>query len=331
MSVLERSCGNLARALEFAEDSYEIARTVGSKNAQALALSERCFVRSTLGDVDLARADAEQVLAIEQEASVGYASGVIRAALAFLELSIGNVQRASELLEYLAAAIEHMGHCNPSSASFGLPDKIEALVGIGELERAEALTAMLERHGQLHDRGSVLARAGRCRALLSAARGDPTTAHVAIEQALMQHARVPMPLELGRTLLIKGQLERRRKQKRAARESFRLALESFESIGARLWSERARSEIERTGVRHRRGDALTPTELRVADLAATGLTNKRIGEAMFISAKTVEANLARVYLKLGIRSRAELGKAMAERQADAPSGPLRTGDSSITK
>jgi DNA-binding NarL/FixJ family response regulator len=86
------------------------------------------------------------------------------------------------------------------------------------------------------------------------------------------------------------------------------------SIGAPLWAERARAEIERTGVRHQPGDALTPTELRVAELAADGLTNKRIADTVFISAKTVEANLARVYLKLGIRSRAELGRAMAERR-----------------
>jgi DNA-binding NarL/FixJ family response regulator len=123
-----------------------------------------------------------------------------------------------------------------------------------------------------------------------------------------------MPLELGRTLLVKGQIERRSKRKRAARESFHEALETFVSIGARLWAERARAEIERTGVRHQTGDALTPTELRVAELAADGLTNKRIADAVFISAKTVEANLARVYLKLGIRSRAELGRAMAERR-----------------
>jgi DNA-binding CsgD family transcriptional regulator len=313
MSVLERSCGNLQLALEFAENSHEIARTLGSKNAEALALAERCFVRSSLGEVDLARADGEQVLAIEQRASVGYAAGVVRAALAFLELSIGNAQRASELLEFLAAAVESVGHCNPSSATFGLPDKIEALISTGELERAEALTAMLERHGQVHDRGSVLARAARCRALLAAARGDPTAAQVEIDEALAHHARVPMPLELGRTLVVKGQVERRGKQKRAARESFERAQERFDSIGARSWSEHVRTELERTGVRHTEGDALTPTELRVAELAAAGLTNKRIAETVFISAKTVEANLTHIYLKLGIHSRAELGRAMAER------------------
>jgi len=128
-----------------------------------------------------------------------------------------------------------------------------------------------------------------------------------------------MPLELGRTLLVKGQIERRGKQKRAARDSFLAALERFDSIGARLWSTRVRTELERTGVRHSHGDALTPTELRVAELASAGLTNKRIADTLFVSAKTVEANLGRIYLKLGVRSRVELGRAMAaQQQADLP-------------
>jgi DNA-binding NarL/FixJ family response regulator len=126
-----------------------------------------------------------------------------------------------------------------------------------------------------------------------------------------------MPLERARTLLARGQIERRAKQKRAAREAFQTALEQFEETGARLWADRARADLERTGVQHSHGDALTASERRVAELAAAGLTNRRIAEAVFVSTKTVEANLARVYLKLGIRSRAELGRVMAERGAAA--------------
>ncbi len=111
-----------------------------------------------------------------------------------------------------------------------------------------------------------------------------------------------------------GQIQRRAKRKRAARETFTEAAATFDAIGARLWADRARQELERTGVRHTEGDELTPTELRVAELAAQGLTNRRIAETLFLSAKTVEANLSRIYLKLGIRSRAELGRAMAERE-----------------
>ncbi len=231
---------------------------------------------------------------------------------AFLELSLGNAKAASDALAPLCRIVEAEGSCNQFTAVI-LPDQIEALVALEELDRAQALTGMLEQHGPAHDRRSALGNAARCRALLAAARGDLERARAEVTLALEQLERVEMPLERGRTLLVRGQIERRSKRKRAAREAFAAAVETFDAIGARLWAQRARAELERTGVRHSEGDELTPTELRVAELAAQGLTNKRIAETLFISAKTVEANLARVYLKIGIRSRAELGRAMAQR------------------
>ena len=81
-------------------------------------------------------------------------------------------------------------------------------------------------------------------------------------------------------------------------------------MGAKLWADRARQELERVGIRRPAGDEMTETERRVAELAAAGKTNREIAEALFISPKTVEANLAHIYRKLGIRSRAELGARM---------------------
>ena len=80
----------------------------------------------------------------------------------------------------------------------------------------------------------------------------------------------------------------------------------FGELGARLWLERTRRELARTGLTRSPDRELTPTELRVAELAAAGAQNKQIAGALFISVKTVEANLSRVYAKLGIRSRVEL-------------------------
>jgi DNA-binding CsgD family transcriptional regulator len=165
---------------------------------------------------------------------------------------------------------------------------------------------------------SALAAASRVRALLLAGRGDLAGAREAAEGALAIHERLGMALEVGRTLLVKGQIERRAKQKRAAGESLARALEVFERIGARLWSDRARAELARTGSRRAGSDDLTPTEGRVAELATQGLTAKQIGEAIFLSPKTVEANFSRIYSKLGIRSRAELGRVIAERDRATP-------------
>jgi DNA-binding NarL/FixJ family response regulator len=124
-----------------------------------------------------------------------------------------------------------------------------------------------------------------------------------------------MPFELGRTLLIKGVVQRRMKQRAAARETLEHALGIFERLGASLWAERARAEIARIGVRTEAQTELTPIEERIAALVAEGHRNREIADALFLSPKTVEANLSRTYRKLGIRSRAELVAKHAERSA----------------
>jgi DNA-binding CsgD family transcriptional regulator len=308
LSWAERTRGNLGRALEVSNEGCEVAQMLGGDTARLDMLCERSYVRATLGDEPGAREDAELALACTTDDL--YSTLWLRGARAFLELSLGNVDAARD--ERFCAVVEEAGSCNQFTAVF-LPDQIEALAASGELDRAGALTGMLEQHASASGRLSALAFAARCRGLLAAARGDVADATREFELALDELERIEMPLELGRTLLVTGQVARRAKQKREAREAFTRALETFEGIEAGLWAARARSELERTGLRHNAGDDLTPTESRVAGLAAQGLTNRRIAETLFLSAKTVEANIARVYLKLGIRSRAELGAAMAKR------------------
>ena len=118
-----------------------------------------------------------------------------------------------------------------------------------------------------------------------------------------------MPFERARTLLVQGQIHRRRKQKRAARLVLEEALAVFERLGAELWAERARGELARTAAR-RAPEGLSATERRIAELAASGLTNEAIAAEVFLTRKSVEANLARAYRKLGIRSRAQLARAL---------------------
>jgi DNA-binding CsgD family transcriptional regulator len=111
--------------------------------------------------------------------------------------------------------------------------------------------------------------------------------------------------------LIRGRLQRRVKQKRAAAQTLHEALALFERLGAPAWEAQARAELERVGLR-RAPDELTATERRVAELAADGLTNREVASKAFMSPKTVQANLTRIYRKFGISSRAELGARMAE-------------------
>ena len=118
-----------------------------------------------------------------------------------------------------------------------------------------------------------------------------------------------MPFERARTLLVEGRILRRLKQKRDARTVLADAAREFERLGAATWQARADAELRRTATR-RAPDELTPTERRIAELAAAGLANPEIAARVFVSRKTVEANLGRAYRKLGITSRAQLARAL---------------------
>jgi len=186
------------------------------------------------------------------------------------------------------------------------PDEIEVVVAMGRLDEAHALLVPFEDKGRQLDRAWAIATAARCRALLAAAQGDLPAALKAADEAVLEHDRLPLPFELGRTLLVKGTVERRAKRKREARDTLTRALEAFEMLGAATWADRARGELARIGGRPPAPLALTPTEGRVAELVAAGSTNREVADALFVSVHTVEANLKRIYRKLGIRSRTEL-------------------------
>jgi DNA-binding CsgD family transcriptional regulator len=170
------------------------------------------------------------------------------------------------------------------------------------------LIEALECNGRRLDRPWMLAIGARCRSMWLAARGDVEAAARTAHDAMAQHDRLPMPFERARTQLLLGQLQRRQRQKERARATLREALQAFEAMGTPLWANRARAELARADVVPTDSLALTPSERRVAELAASGMTNRDVAAALFISPKTVEANLARIYRKLGIKSRAELGR-----------------------
>jgi DNA-binding CsgD family transcriptional regulator len=186
------------------------------------------------------------------------------------------------------------------------PDAVEALINVGEIAAAEPLIEKLERDGRRLDRAWLLATGGRCRGMWLAAMGDVHAAMRSVTAAMAQHDRLPMPLERARTQLVLGQLQRRQRSTQLAAATFRDAFGEFERLGASLWAARARAELDYTTAGSPRKDVPTPTERRIAELAASGMTNREIAATLFVSLKTVEANLTQVYRKLGIRSRAQL-------------------------
>jgi DNA-binding CsgD family transcriptional regulator len=178
------------------------------------------------------------------------------------------------------------------------------------LDEAEALLGRLERRARKLRRVSALGAAARCRGLLLAARGDLGSALAGLDSAV-DRSSPTIPFERARTLLVLGQVQRRAKQKRPGRESLEQALAGFKSLGASLWVEKAGDELARIGGRAPFGSELTPTERRLAELVAEGRSNKEVAAALFVSPRTVETKLSRIYAKLGVHSRTELAHRLA--------------------
>ena len=155
----------------------------------------------------------------------------------------------------------------------------------------------------------ALAMAARCRGLAHAELGELDAALNALEESRRAHEVLELPFERARCVLEIGRVQRRRKQKRLAREALLEAAQTFAVLGTPLWAARAKAELKRVNVR-RASSGLTPTEENIAMLAAEGLSNRAIAQRSFVSVKTVEANLGRVYRKLGITSRPQLVHAL---------------------
>jgi DNA-binding CsgD family transcriptional regulator len=297
--------GRWDEALGFAEEAYEMALQVGQRHQQAWALSSRALVRASLGLEELARRDATEALEIAGERAMGVARIHAVWAIGLLGLS---VDRPDETVRALAPVREQLiagGVAEPGSMRF-VPDEIEALVVLDRLDEAAEILDWLEQRGRALDRASALGGAARSRALLVASQGDLVTARRTLESSLAHYDRTDLPFERTRTTLALGVVQRRLKQRSAARATLEEAFASFEALGARLWAEKARIELTRIGGRApSRGD-LTPTEARVAGLVAEGRSNKEVAAALFVSVRTVEGHLGKIYAKLGVRSRAEL-------------------------
>jgi DNA-binding CsgD family transcriptional regulator len=301
--------GNFAEAARRADEANERAEQGGG--SLAIALSMRSMVAAYLGREDDSRSDARAVLdTADRTASPRLAEWPVMT-LGFLEVSIGNHAEALAVMQPMQRTFESIPGTEIMTATF-IPDAVEAMIALGRGGEAEPLIAALERNGRRLDRPWMLATGARCRSMLLAAKGDVEAAARKAQEAMAEHERLPMPFERARTQLLVGQLQRRQRQKERSRATLREALQSFEAMGAQLWAGRVRSELARAEVVPTRDLALTPSERRVAELAASGMTNKDVAAALFISPKTVEANLGRIYRKLGINSRAELGRIIGD-------------------
>jgi DNA-binding CsgD family transcriptional regulator len=315
--------GRWTEADQLATRALEHADQLRDDQYRVIALYARALLDAHLGRVEAARTCAMEALAVADAVSDALFAVQSRTVLGFLALSNGDAGAADRELRALPAWLYSNGWREPTD--FAWANAIEAMIGTGDLQEAET---WLERYEDLAARSGspwALATASRSRGLLCEARGNIESAREAFDRALAEHARMHCPFEYGRTLLATGSIQRRAREKRAARETLEEAHGIFDGLGARLWASRTGDELGRVSGRRPAASDLTTTEARLAALAAEGLHNKEIAAALHISVHTVEAHLTRIYRKLGIRSRAALARRLNSSQV--LSGPAESSSS----
>jgi DNA-binding CsgD family transcriptional regulator len=307
--------GDVQSAIRYADEGRVLTEQTGQATVGAYLLALRALADAIAGDVDAGRDRAERALAVAVRTNGRPAEHFARAALGLLEQSIG---RPAEVVRALGPLVDFLRAeqiAEPGTARV-VPDQVEALIALGDLAAAEELLGWLEGNARRLERRSALAASARCRGLLAGARGDVETAIAELQRALALHEGVPIPLDLARTQLAYGSALRRFRQKAAARQALEAARDGFDELGAGAWSARAEAELGRVGGRVPSSGALTPTERRVAELVAQGLQTKQVAGRLFVSPKTVEGHLTRIYGKLGVSSRTELAGRLDRRETE---------------
>ena len=294
--------GRLDLAYAAAEEGYALSIELG--HGAGWHLATLAYIEAIRGDEQAAREHAEQALALAQRSGDVYLGAGARAALGLLELTLGRPPKAAEVLLEITAPdrtdLTYVATVGPAV------DAIEAVVRGGLAnEQAEAPLQLLRdwaQHAPTDANRSLLTRS---EALLGTRDAEEAFAEAA------GLGRALTPFERARTELLYGEWLRRRRRRSDARAHLREAAELLRSLAAQPWAERAESELRATGETARRREAatldqLTPQELQIAGLVAQGLTNREIASQLFLSPRTIEYHLRKVFTKLGLASRAEL-------------------------
>ncbi|MFC7879796.1 AAA family ATPase [Isoptericola sp. NPDC057391] len=296
--------------------AVDIARETGQRGPLAAALAGRCWHAARQGDAARCRGDADEALELCRGGDMHLLEAWVHFALGDLALSRGDVTVAVAELTDLETLLERYGMDDVDLAP--VPELVEALVREGDLAGARRRVPPYAAAARAKGSPWALARASRATGLVADGADGGDGADASFDAALALHARTPDVFETARTRLAYGQRLRRSGHRVAARGHLRAALATFERLGAAAWSARAASELTATGeVVRRSGDGwraeLTAQELQVGLLLADGHTTREAAAALFLSPKTVEYHLRKVYLKLGIHSREDLRRTIAAR------------------
>ena len=311
LAEVEHRAGCFDRAARYLEEADDIA-TEASVDVLGEILPVRAAVACSSGHLEEASRYATEGLATCERTADLWNEIRCRSVLGFIEISREDPVAAHRWLGPLPALTEQMGLCEPGAFPF-VPDAVESLVALGELGRGAELTDRLEDQGMALGRPLAIGTAARCRGLIAAARGDLPAAVDPLERSDQILRSIAHPFESARTLLLSGEIQRRMKKKSSARELIGGSIEVFDTIGARAWADRGRRALARIGGRPPSPSELSPSEEQVALLVADGRSNREVAASLFMSVNTVEANLKRIYRKLGVRSRVELARSIGDR------------------
>jgi DNA-binding CsgD family transcriptional regulator len=307
--------GQWATAYADATEAVQWATENGQPGLIGYGLSMLARIEAARGEREACQTRVDHVQQEVEARGVAIMPLYNYAALGLAALSAGDLSGAAVELQRAWDLSCRQGVRNPNVVPVA-GDLAEALARVEEKDRCAEILDWLDERAQATGLAYPRAVVRRARGILAV---DPEEAQHAFADSLAALDKVgPITFEQARTLLCSGEAMRRNRRPVAAREPLNEALILFESLGARPWAARARAELAASGVRDRRArdwigghdglQELSPQELQVARIAGRGQNNVEVAAALFVSRKTVEAHLTRVYRKLGIRSRTELAR-----------------------
>jgi DNA-binding CsgD family transcriptional regulator len=320
LARLEAMTGHIDRARALADEALELAGQTEQGLYFTMALCAKAHVCVFAGDLAEARAAMTDMMRELGEHPDLILEGMAAMVLGAIALAAGDLAEADRQLSR-ADDIEELTHHREPATNRFQADHAEAVIGLGDLARAEQLVQRMEARATALPRPWINAVSARCRGLLNVAAGAPDAALADYHRALAAHELLDMPSERGRTLLALGRLHRSRNARQRAQECLAEAVRVLEAGGAAGWAAVARKELDRARGPRGKNEELTATERQICELAVAGLRNAEIAARLFLSRKTVEANLSRAYRKLGVRSRTEMAGRLAPAAEGRPGQP----------
>jgi DNA-binding CsgD family transcriptional regulator len=312
LAISEMCTSRVQAAAEVTAEGLELMHQLGYEQDEISYLALRAWTASLEGKEEACRKYSASAIQRGLATGVGWATGEGHLALGLLELGLGNAREAIEHLEQMDPGPF------PPTTVLATPEFIDLALRLGEPERAQLALERFEAWAPVSRTALVAGMLARCRAVMAV---DAEEADLRFREALSHHDLRAVPYERARTQLAYGERLRRDRRRIDARIQLRTALDTFEGIGTMLWAERARGELRASGETARKRDAstldeLTPQELRVARLVTSGASNKDVAAQLFLSRRTVEYHLGKVFLKLGVSSRTELARVVPTREPE---------------